>query len=328
MIDIAYLKIFEVAAAHLGVASGHIDVGHPVLQRKGSASPGIIQGTFGRGGTALICTDISKCVLTGENMQPASGAVARGSGRPLYREIADDLLAGIGQGIFPVGTLLPGEMELIQRYQSSRHTVREALRVLEDMGIVQRQRGRGTLVLSPEAQPAFVQMVKSPEELFSYPADSAFRVVAEEAVTLSGSAAQRLKAVKGSRWTRMSGPRMFESGMPVCWTDVYVLPEYATSARQLGGANSRPVYEIISKAFGEEVQKIGIEIYASSFDDERAKALGVEVGTPSLCLCRRYYGNKGRLFEISVSEHPAQNYSYSLEFTSGWQNAGHWSWNK
>ena len=261
-------------------------------------------------------------------MQQPQEATDRGSGRPLYREIADDLLASIGQGIFPVGTLLPGEMELIQRYQSSRHTVREALRVLEDMGIVQRQRGRGTLVLSPEAQPAFVQMVKSPEELFSYPADSAFRAVSTDTVTLSGALAQKLKASKGSRWTRISGPRIFESGMPVCWTDVYLLPEYATIARQLGGANSRPVYETISKAFGEEVQKIGIEIYASSFEAERAEALGVEVGSPSLCLCRRYHGNKGRVFEISVSEHPAQNYSYSLEFTSGWQNAGHWSWNK
>jgi len=264
----------------------------------------------------------------GANMQQPEEVGRRASGRPLYRAIADELLAGIGQGIFPVGTLLPGEMELIHRYQSSRHTVREALRVLEDMGIVQRQRGRGTLVLSPEAQPAFVQMVKSPEQLFSYPTDSAFRVVSEDSVTLSGAVAQRLKASKGSRWTRISGPRMFESGMPVCWTDVYVLPEYATIARQLGGPNSRPVYETISKAFGEEVQKIGIEIYANSFEEERARALGVEVGTPSLCLCRRYHGDKGRVFEISVSEHPAQNYSYSLEFTSGWQSAGHWSWNK
>jgi GntR family transcriptional regulator len=263
-----------------------------------------------------------------KNMQHPEGDGCRASGRPLYRAIADDLLAGIGQGIFPVGTLLPGEMDLIQRYQSSRHTVREALRVLEDMGIVLRQRGRGTLVLSPEAQPAFVQMVKSPQELFSYPADSAFRVVSHDSVMLVGALAQQLKASKGSQWTRISGPRMFESGMPVCWTDVYVLPEYATIARQLGGPNSRPVYETISKAFGEEVQKISIEIYASSFEEEPAKALGVEVGTPSLCLCRRYHGNKGRVFEISVSEHPAQNYSYSLEFTSGWQNAGHWSWNK
>ena len=130
-------------------------------------------------------------------MQQPQEATDRRSGRPLYREIADDLLASIGQGIFPVGTLLPGEMELIQRYQSSRHTVREALRVLEDMGIVQRQRGRGTLVLSPEAQPAFVQMVKSPEELFSYPTDSTFRVVSEDTVTLNAAVAQKLKVRKG-----------------------------------------------------------------------------------------------------------------------------------
>ena len=78
---------------------------------------------------------------------------------PLYRQIADALLSGIRDGLFPVGTLLPGELELIERFKSSRHTVREALRVLEDMGIVKRQRGRGTLVISTEARPAFVQAV-------------------------------------------------------------------------------------------------------------------------------------------------------------------------
>ena len=58
---------------------------------------------------------------------------------PLYRKIADTLLSGIRDGLFPVGSLLPGELELIERFSSSRHTIREALRVLEDMGIVKRQ---------------------------------------------------------------------------------------------------------------------------------------------------------------------------------------------
>jgi DNA-binding transcriptional regulator YhcF (GntR family) len=67
---------------------------------------------------------------------------------PLYRQISDTLLAGIRDGKFPVGSFLPGEMDLISRFDASRHTIREALRVLEDMGMVARQRGRGTVVLS------------------------------------------------------------------------------------------------------------------------------------------------------------------------------------
>jgi hypothetical protein len=34
----------------------------------------------------------------------------------------------------------------------------------------------------------------------------------------------------------------------------------------------------------------------------------------------------GRVFEVSISEHPASNFSYTFEFTRGWQTADHWSW--
>ena len=112
-----------------------------------------------------------------------------GSRIPLYRQISDNLLAGIREGKFPVGTFLPGELDLIDRFEASRHTIREALRVLEDMGLVKRQRGRGTLVLSTEASPAFVQMVRSPSELFSYPDSSLFRLLSDD----------RIEADKGTR---------------------------------------------------------------------------------------------------------------------------------
>ena len=104
--------------------------------------------------------------MQAEAVKKASKSMTDGESRlPLYRQISDSLLSGIREGKFPVGSFLPGELELIDRFDASRHTIREALRVLEDMGLVKRQRGRGTIVLSTEASPAFVQMVRSPSEL-------------------------------------------------------------------------------------------------------------------------------------------------------------------
>ena len=37
---------------------------------------------------------------------------------PLYRQISDSLLAGIREGKFPVGSFLPGELELIDRFDA------------------------------------------------------------------------------------------------------------------------------------------------------------------------------------------------------------------
>ena len=259
---------------------------------------------------------------------PANNSAAKTEhSQPLYRQIADTLLEGIRDGLFPVGTLLPGELELIERHKSSRHTIREALRVLEDMGILQRQRGRGTLVVSTEARPAFVQMVRDPRELFSYPADSSFRVMREGQIASDDFLPGRVGITVDSNWAHIAGLRTLVDGAPFCWTDIYLRPDYAAIAQQLG-RNSRPVYEQIADAYGETVQRIGLNVCAGGLTGQRAVALQVPEGSPSLLLCRSYRGNGNRLFEISITEHPAETFSFAMEFNRGWQAGEHWSWSK
>ena len=65
---------------------------------------------------------------------------------PLYRRIADDLIAQIQDGAFAPGALLPTEHALCRRYDVSRITVRKALEVLADGHFVLRRRGVGTFV--------------------------------------------------------------------------------------------------------------------------------------------------------------------------------------
>ena len=267
-------------------------------------------------------------VMQVEQVKKRANDEPQGSSRvPLYRKIADTLLAGIREGKFPVGTFLPGELELINRFDASRHTIREALRVLEDMGLVKRQRGRGTLVLSTEASPAFVQMVRSPSELFSYPDTSIFRSLSDDRIKADKLLARELGCQVGDEWVQISGLRTLgEEGMPICLADVYVVPEYGSIAQRLG-ASSRPVYEMIAETFKESIENITIRLTAGVLSDRKAAVLGVEPGSPSLSVSRFYEGRGGRIFEVSISEHPASNFSYTFEFTRGWQTADHWSWN-
>ena len=267
-------------------------------------------------------------VMQVEQVRKRAHEGPQGSSRvPLYRKIADTLLAGIREGKFPVGTFLPGELELIDRFDASRHTIREALRVLEDMGLVKRQRGRGTLVLSTEASPAFVQMVRSPSELFSYPDSSIFRLLSDDRIRADKPLAKELGCQVGDEWVQISGLRTLgDEGMPICLTDVYVIPDYGSIAQRLG-ASSRPVYEMIAETFKESIENITVRLTAGVLSDQKAAVLGVEPGSPSLSVSRFYEGLGGRTFEVSISEHPASNYSYTFEFTRGWQTADHWSWN-
>jgi GntR family transcriptional regulator, arabinose operon transcriptional repressor len=71
---------------------------------------------------------------------------------PIYVRVADDLRAKLGHSPFDYGAQLPGEMDLAKAYNLSRGTIRAALDILAREGLISRQPGRGTLILSPDAK--------------------------------------------------------------------------------------------------------------------------------------------------------------------------------
>lgn len=66
--------------------------------------------------------------------------------RVRYREIATSLREGIESGRYATGELLPSEAELGATFEASRVTVRKALEVLRDQGLVASRQGFGWLV--------------------------------------------------------------------------------------------------------------------------------------------------------------------------------------
>jgi GntR family transcriptional regulator len=68
-------------------------------------------------------------------------------GNPIYRQIADDLRAQIESGGLKPGQQLPTELELRDHYGASRNTVRDAIKWLTNLGLVETRPGQGTYVV-------------------------------------------------------------------------------------------------------------------------------------------------------------------------------------
>lgn len=68
------------------------------------------------------------------------------SGEPAYRQVADDLRAGIRNGRLAVDTQLPSLFDLMRQYEVSITVVRMALRDLRAEGLVTTHQGKGTFV--------------------------------------------------------------------------------------------------------------------------------------------------------------------------------------
>lgn len=74
---------------------------------------------------------------------PGPRALDRRSSVPLWSQLRDDLLLRLEGGEFV--ERFPGELELVEVYAVSRHTVREALRRLREDGLIESSRGRSSV---------------------------------------------------------------------------------------------------------------------------------------------------------------------------------------
>ncbi|HWD03997.1 MAG TPA: GntR family transcriptional regulator [Amycolatopsis sp.] len=75
--------------------------------------------------------------------------VNRRSGIPAFRQVAGDLREKIAAGEYAPGQQLPSERELVETYEVSRPTVREAVNMLRAEGLVTSEHGRGVFVRPP-----------------------------------------------------------------------------------------------------------------------------------------------------------------------------------
>ncbi|MEU3600613.1 GntR family transcriptional regulator, partial [Streptomyces sp. NPDC006798] len=65
---------------------------------------------------------------------------------PLYQQVADAIRQGIEEGEYPPGSPLPSEAQLIEEYQVSRPTVRNAVAALRSEGLIEVRHGKGSFV--------------------------------------------------------------------------------------------------------------------------------------------------------------------------------------
>src|SRR5215831_6083286 len=81
---------------------------------------------------------------------------------PMYRQIADDLRRQIEAGELPPGARLPTEIELMERYNASRNTVRDAIKLLISRALVETRAGQGTFVVET-INPFVTTLTSDPE---------------------------------------------------------------------------------------------------------------------------------------------------------------------
>lgn len=238
-------------------------------------------------------------------------------GRAQHADIARELGELIASGKVAVGALLPTEFELCEQYGASRYTVRMALGLLQEQGLISRRKNVGTRVEAARPTGGFVQSLASVEDLAQFGATHV-RVVRDVGeVVLDLRQAQVLGCDGGSRWLKISSLRMDGSkkSRPIGWTDVYIDPAYADVGPMVRKAPQTLISELIESRYGRRIARIRQDIRATTVPPQLADELQVDSGTPALMIIRRYFDAADEVFEITATIHPAERFTFSMELS-------------
>ncbi len=214
---------------------------------------------------------------------------------PLYTQIASSLRREIEAGTWPLGTKLPSILQLADRFGVANQTMRQAVSVLEEEGLVLRKQGVGTVV---QNNPRDLHWLKLPTDWSSLVGMldkldvRAMLVEASDRMPkvreCEGKANGAFKYVKRVHYL---------NNEPFCVIEFYLAAEvYLRSPRQF---RSKTVIPILSKmkgiGIGKVLQSIGIDVA----DAETAKHLDLPLANPIARVRRSIADKKGNLIYVA-----------------------------
>ena len=232
--------------------------------------------------------------------------------RPLYQTVAEQLTTAIEQGTYPVGSMLPTEAELCERFGVSRQTVREATRLLLQLGLVSRHQGVGTRVERASVAEHYVQRLASPSDITQYVNETRRKMLRVTDIR-AANAKVPLPGDRDARWRVMEALRFVaDEKRPIAWTQIYVHPAYAAVTEEKD-RDAVPTYALVERCFGIKAKTVRQEISAVAIAPEIATHLRVPGGSPGLSVLRSYLSTAEEIFEVALSIHPADRYKYTMQ---------------
>lgn len=208
------------------------------------------------------------------------------------------MLELISSGSLEPGQRLGSERELAGELGVSRSTLRQALGVLEQAGVVRRVPGRGggTFVSKAKIERDLSSVVGVPALLRAQGFTAGSRVISTSIVGADDATAAALALEPGALIIEIVRIRLAD-GSPVS------LEHVRLPANRLPGLLELPlggsVYDLLAEHYGitpsESLERI--EAVAAGLDE--ASVLGVSPGTPLLSITRTAMENDGTPFEFS-----------------------------
>lgn len=239
----------------------------------------------------------------------ASVVIDRQSPLPMYHQLKEILLERIKKEPITPGSSFPSEMELIETYEVSRTTVRQAIAELTKQGFLYTIKGKGTFVAKPKIDLRYLQKALTfDEQIRKSGMAPSTKVQFFGEVEASDGVAAYLGATRAIRLVRLR----YADGEPVVLAESY--HPYDLCSFLLGhDMEKNSLYATLAFSPETKVCRVERTVEAIAANGELAKALKIKAGFPVQHFHTLAYSRNGRVVEYCISDYRGDRNKLSVE---------------
>lgn len=222
--------------------------------------------------------------------------------------IAQDIASKIKHKQFEVNTFLPSENELTTLYGTSRETIRKALSQLTGLGLIQKIKGKGSLVLNLQKFSFPISGITSFAELNKSLGMSAKTNVVqlEKRTTLPKLFKEKFSDISDQKGIYLERLRSIDDEPEVLDCDYLFSPPINDLPL---AAAEKSIYQYIEQDLKLEVSYATKEITVEKIDADLQKQLQLKDKMAVLVASRNYLSN-AQLFQLTLSFHNPAKFKF------------------
>ena len=205
---------------------------------------------------------------------------------PLYLRIADDLRTKLL--LLPVGAPFTTEQALAEEYGVARGTIRQALNVLVQEGILTRAQGRGSFRSeSPDAQYSVMLSKELTESIRKIDANSSLRGLSITVIGATPAISELLNVPRNAKVRRVTRVRTVD-GVPYAYCVAHLRTDTVPAFFKRDYKSS--LGKLVRYDLKVHIESRHCDIYAVAADEIVAEVLSIPVGTPVMKIALLVFG--------------------------------------
>lgn len=237
--------------------------------------------------------------------------LVRNNHTAMYRQIADRLQEEIAAGQFRAGDKLPSEGDLEKRFAVSRVTIRLALKLLTNEGIIERKQGKGTFVSGKRVAHGLHIMRSLHESLRQQGLNATMQLIDKQNVPVPAP----LNTIFGqfSSLTMITRLHKVDQEPIALGSSYFSELDEKLSWQQI---EQQPTWRLLEQSTGQTIQHSDIRIRLVKSETEQARLLNILPDSPLFRLQRISWFPDGQCAEHSVFYIRPEHYEFTWQSRS------------